>query len=129
MAAQETYRIEEFTKLILREKSDRGQYKDVAAVGDQSARLLDLLYKDAKRGFQYDYIEVKRYDLYLTPADFEFAEDGRFIAEFKRRDDAEKARDALNAAIVTDDMRAARKAADSQMEANGIVQVYGFGQI
>lgn len=100
MAAQETYRIHETTALVLREKSPhKGEHSDIATIKSQPDRLLDLLYKDAERGFRYDTITVKRYALYLAPADARFLEDGEFIGEFARLDNAEKARDALNSYV------------------------------
>jgi len=100
MAAQETYRIQETSSLVLREQSPhRGQPSDIAIVKSQPDRLLDLLYKDAERGFRYDAVTVKRYVLYLTPTDLKHAEDGKRIGEFARLDLAEMVRDALNATL------------------------------
>jgi hypothetical protein len=97
MAAQETYRIIETTALVLREHSPHmGSTSDIAIIRSQPDRLLDLLYKDAERGFRYDTIKVKRYNLYLIPENIEHADGSRKIAEFSCLDDAEKVRDALN---------------------------------
>jgi hypothetical protein len=101
MAAQETYRIHETTSVVLRENDPhKAAPSDIAIVKSksQTARLLDLLYKDAERGFEYDYIKVKRYVLYLTPGHLLDAEDGKRIGEFTRLDMAEMVCDALNAA-------------------------------
>lgn len=92
MAAQETYRIHETTALVLRESGPHyGGHKDLANIKDQADRLLDLLYKDAERGYRYDTIKVKRYSLIVATAEGE-----RLFAEFSRMDDAEKTLEALN---------------------------------
>lgn len=99
MAAQETYRIHETTKCVLREWNPTlRKYSDIAIVKSQSDRLLHLIYRDADRGFQYDFVTVKRYVVYLTPVAHEFTVDGRKIGEFSRLEDAEKTCAALNAA-------------------------------
>jgi hypothetical protein len=103
MAAQETYRIHETSHTVLRELSPHSRtHSDIALFKgyvNQSDRLLDLLYKDAERGFRYDTVEVKRYVLYLTDVEYEAAQDGKRIGEFSRLDMAEMVRDALNATL------------------------------
>lgn len=99
MAAQETYQIKETASTVLQETVWRPlkATNDIAVVRSQSDRLLDLFYKDAERGAQYDLVNVKRYVVYLAPADIQFLEDGKRIGEFSRRDMAEMVCDALNA--------------------------------
>jgi hypothetical protein len=99
MAAQETYQIKETTSTVLRESGPHyGGHKDLAVIKSQHDRLLDLLYKDAERGYRYDTVTIKRYVVYLAPAEALYPEDsGKRIGEFSRLDMAEMVCDALNA--------------------------------
>lgn len=98
MAAQETYQIDVTTSTVLRESGPcYGGHKDLAVVKAQHDRLLDLLYKDAERGYRYDTVTVKRYVVYLAPVGAQFLEDGKRIGEFSRLDMAQSVCDALNA--------------------------------
>lgn len=100
MAAQETYRILETSSAVLREKSPSlGSPSDIAIIRGQGDRLLDLLYKDAERGYRYDIVKVNRYVLYLTDVKYEHAQDGKRIGEFARLDMAEMVCAALNATL------------------------------
>jgi hypothetical protein len=131
MAAQETYRIHETISTVLREGQGSAPHKDLATVRDQADRLLDLMYKDAARGMRYDLIKVKRYVLYLTPRHLTDAVDGRRIAEFSRLDDAEMARDALNATIsprIDDLVRDVCKHTEQQRLMNELNAKRDYGQ-
>jgi hypothetical protein len=98
MAAQETYQILETFSLALREWNPTlRKHSDIAIVKGQSDRLLDLLYKDAERGYRYDIVKVNRYAVYLAPADIASLKDGKRIGEFSRIDAAQTVCDALNA--------------------------------
>lgn len=99
MAAQETYQILETSNPVLRETVWRPlkATNDIAVVRSQPDRLLDLFYKDAERGVQYDIVTVNRYVVYLAPVGADFLQDYKRIGEFSRLDMAQIVCAALNA--------------------------------
>lgn len=105
MAAQETYRIEPKTRYALTENSPAYDRKrDLAIFRDRedAEQALFLPYKATELNQQFTIEAIKRYLLQLvttTPGDYRNApqDSYRTLAEFPRLDDAEKARDALNA--------------------------------
>lgn len=111
MAAQETttYRVEQTTRYALTECS-HGKTRDLAHFYRREAaeKALHLAYRAAELGEQFGVTSIKLYNLVFVrvredaPGDANGQQGGpsesfRILAVFSRLDDAEKARDALNA--------------------------------